>query len=161
MEWVVNASSIAAWAGVNASVKGPAFLWWEKAELLGDALADWYGEWYNDLANPVTNATENGALQMTAGGANISTAISTEFACNVDGVGVVWTNGALTDNDSAAACKAACFDKTAEALLGNANTSTPNVDNGGGTIPAYTGAGTGWCGAYSFNDSPDAHHNSE
>lgn len=159
MTWAIDNTSMDAWATANTSNKGPAFLWWEKAELLGDALAAWWTEWYNDIATPVTNGTQKGAVQMTAGGANIDTSLSAEYACNVDG-GAAWTDGAGTDNDSASACGAACFGKTAAALLVNPDTTNPTVANGGLTAPSYTGAGTGWCGAWSFNGVPANHHSS-
>lgn len=154
MTWAIDATSIGNWATANANNKGPAFLWWEKAELLGDALAAWYTAWYNDLANPEADAAVRvGALQMTAGGANISELVgAADFSCNVGG-GATWTDGTGTDNDSKAACKAACFTATSNALLVDKDTANPTVSNGGLTLPAYDGAGTGWCGAYSFNDA--------
>lgn len=93
MTWAIDATSIGNWATANANTKGPAYLWWEKAELLGDALATWYTAWYNDLATPVADDnTRVGALQMTAGGADISELVgAANFACNVDG-GATWTD---------------------------------------------------------------------
>jgi hypothetical protein len=150
MTWAIDATSIDNWATANANNKGPAFLWWEKAELLGDALATWYTAWYNDLASPESDdAVRVGALQMTAGGANISELVgAADFSCDVSG-GAVWTDG---NADSKAACKAACFTATSNALLVNKDTANPTVVNGGLTLPAYDGAGTGWCGAYSYNE---------
>lgn len=152
MTWAIDQTSMTNWATANASNKGPAYLWWEKAELLGDALATWYTAWYDNLDTPqADDAQRTGALQMTAGGANISELVgAADFSCDVSG-GAQWTDGTGTDNDSKDNCKAACFTATSNALLVNKDTANPTVDNGGLTLPAYDGAGTGWCGAYSYN----------
>jgi hypothetical protein len=155
MTWAIDATSIGNWATANASNKGPAFLWWEKAEALGDALATWWEEWYNDLGTPITNGTNNGALQMTTGGSSVDTLVSEEFACNVDG-GATWTDGGTDSDASKTACSTACFSATEAALLVDVGS-----DLGGKTVPTYTGAGTGWCGGWSFNNVPTDHHNGE
>lgn len=47
-EWTDGHTAMNAWKTANASTKGSGWLWFEKASILGDAVAAWHTKWGTD-----------------------------------------------------------------------------------------------------------------
>lgn len=155
-EWTQGDVAMAAWVAANGT-KGAAYLWFEKASLLGEATLAWHSKWTADV------------LELTVGNAAmVETLVKETGGSGDDGLCDVGSQSAgawSTSNTNAQAattiaeCKTACETAAFAALVVNPNTTsgsagaTSTADNGGATMGAYaTDVSAAWCGGYSWDD---------
>jgi len=67
-EWTQGDVAMAAWVAANTGNKGAAYLWFEKAALLGEATAAWHTKWGTDAAELTVGGSMAEALQKESGG---------------------------------------------------------------------------------------------